>query len=271
MDSGLGVDRQGNVYVIGWTEGSFPVITRQGSTASFVRKYDSLGNELWTREFGNSGWDQAQGVGVDRNSGNAYVVGFTEGAYYGQSNAGGRDAYVRNYDGGGDPLWTRQFGSRSEESALSAGIDRGGNVYVVGWTAGTLHRQSSLGSSEAYVRKYDRNGTEIWIRQFGAAGWGEARDVVTDWEGNVYVAGWTEGGLPGHASFGRIDSYLRKYDGNGVELWTHQFGTAEQDRALGLGVDNAGNVYVVGDTGGAFPGQTFSGGRNDAFVIKMSP
>ena len=38
--------------------------------------------------------------------------------------------------------------------------------------------------------------------------------------------------------------------------WDSQYGTDNEDRALGVGVDQAGNTYVAGWTKGVFPGQT---------------
>ena len=105
--------------------------------------------------------------------------------------------------------------------------------------------------------------TVHWIRQFGTAGVNQARGVATDATG-VYVVGSVSGALPGQTSAGGSDAFVRKFDANGGELWTRQFGTARADDALGVAVDSSG-VYVVGRTEGTFPGQTNAGGF-DVFV-----
>jgi len=51
-------------------------------------------------------------------------------------------------------------------------------------------------------------------------------------------------------------------------VWTRQFGTAAVDLARGISVDTSG-VYVAGETNGALPGQTYSGG-GDVFVVKLT-
>ena len=51
--------------------------------------------------------------------------------------------------------------------------------------------------------------------------------VSVDDGGNVYLAGWTYGALPGQTHAGVRDVFVRKYDGSGTELWTRQFGTAD--------------------------------------------
>ena len=85
--------------------------------------------------------------------------------------------------------------------------------------------------------------------------------------GNVYVAGLTEGALPGQTAAGGADSFVRRYDANGNEAWTRQFGTAAHDVLRDVAVDGTGNVYVAGYTSGALPGQT-AAGSDDGFVRK---
>lgn len=53
-----------------------------------------------------------------------------------------------------------------------------------------------------------------------------------------------------------------------VGLWTRQFGSTARDGVAGVTVERAGNVHMVGDTGGTLPGETSAGG-SDAFVIKV--
>lgn len=266
---GVAVDAAGNVYVVGLTNGTLPGQTNAGSVDAFVRKYDAVGNEVWTRQFGSSALDFAQGVAVD-TAGNVYVAGRTAGGLTDQPNTGKEDAFVRKYDASGNELWTRQFGSTNEDRVLGAATDSTGNVYLVGVTQGSLPGQSSASPSidDAFVRKYDANGRELWTHQFGTAAHDGARGAVVDTAGNLYVIGWTWQPLPGQTLLGRVDIYLRKYDANGFEFWTRQFGTEAWDVPYGIALDATGNIYIVGETEGAFPDQAHLGGR-DAFVCKL--
>lgn len=108
----------------------------------------------------------------------------------------------------------------------------------------------------------------VWTRQFGSGGDDYAQGVDVDGAGNVYVVGWTTGALPGQASAGGFDPFLRKYDPAGQELWTRQFGSFDDDDAYGVAVDREGNVFVAGSIFGALPGQA-SAGQLDAFVDKF--
>src|SRR5438876_55762 len=106
-----------------------------------------------------------------------------------------------------------------------------------------------------------------WTRQFGTAGFDRAQGVAADATGNVYVAGDINATFAGQTAAGNDDAFLRKYDPDGTELWTQQFGTASDDFAFGVAVDTAGSVYIAGFTAGTFAGETSPGG-GDAFIRK---
>src|SRR2546427_6633276 len=141
-------------------------------------------------------------------------------------------------------LWTRQFGTRGNDIAYSAAVDRAGNIYITGSTTGAFLEQNLLGNGGTFLRKYDSGGNELWTRQFGQS-YDAASSVAVDSSGNVYLAG---------------DAFLRKYDSGGNELWTRQFGTPCFDAAYSVAVDNNGNIFVAG--------QTMISGNNDAFLCK---
>jgi hypothetical protein len=109
-----------------------------------------------------------------------------------------------------------------------------------------------------------------WTVQFGTRYPDEAKGLALDGSGNLYVIGETSGELPGQKALGMIDCFLRRYDAFGHEVWTRQFGTSERDQAKGVALDDAGDIYVVGQTFGTFPGQTSAGGW-DAFIRKYTP
>ena len=240
---GVAVDGAGNAYVVG----EFP--TTGGPWVPFVRKYDTSGNELWTRTrhlfTGHS--ESASGVVVD-GEGNVYL------AIGDPANGSGRsgDAFVLKYDTSGNEKWALQFGSSAKAGARGVAVDGAGNVYVAGDTSGALPGQTSAGGRDAFVRKYDSSGNEMWTHQFGSSGDDFARGVAVDGAGNAYVAG--EGALPGQTSAGGRDAFVRKYDSDGNEMWTHQFGSG-RNFAHGVVVDGTGDIYVGGYAAGPLPGQ----------------
>jgi uncharacterized protein (UPF0548 family) len=260
--SGIAVDPGGYLYVIGYTYGTFPGQTRVGGYDAFMRKYDASGTEQWTRQFGTSTTDYAYGVAAD--SSYVYVGGYTRGTFPGQTKVGGYDAFVCQYESDGDPGWSRQFGTTNDDFGYGTAVDSSG-VYVAGYTGGTLPGQTSSGGFDPFVRKYDASGTEQWTRQFGTSSTDYGRDIAADSTG-IYFVGHTSGTLPGQTKVGGTDAFVRKYDASGNEQWTRQFGTTSSDTTWSIAVDSSG-VYVTGQTVGTFPGQTKVGAW-DAFVCK---
>ena len=256
---GIASDADGNVYVSGYTSGVLEG-EHLGGFDAFVRSYDSRGNLRWTRQFGTGSNDEASAIATDAN-GNVYVSGFTRGDLE-RRNLGGRDAFVRSYDSRGTLRWTRQFGTDAEDEATGIATDANGNVYVAGWTTGAL-AGSNLGSLDAFVRSYDRNGSLRWTRQFGTGTLDMATGIATDAGGNVYAIGDTRGALEGE-HLGGVDAFVRSYDRNGSLRWTRQFGTGSAEHARGIAIDLNGNVYAAGQTGGDLEGSNL--GSYDAFV-----
>lgn len=256
----------GDVYGVGEAEGALPGQTWAGSCDVIVRKYRGRGDVKWTRQFGTSGCDFAEGAAAGGED--FYVGGTVQGALPGQTFAGDFDAFVRKYDEDGNAHWTRQFGGASFDTAAGATAD-GGTVYVVGQTFGALPGQPPSSSFDAYVRKYDSSGNELWTRQFRGAGGASAMAIEVDLSPDgVVVVGRVAGALPGQTHAGLRDVFVRKYDADGNEVWTRQFGTSANDIAWGVDVQG-GEIYVSGDVGGALPGETFAGGPLDAFVRKF--
>lgn len=168
---------------------------------------------------------------------------------------------------GQSTTWARQFGTSWPDIASDVATDEAGNVFLVGQTGGVLPGQSRQGGlSDAYLRKYDGEGNELWTRQFGGQGDDAAQDVAVDHSGNVYVVGITAGNFPSGTIVGGIKgAFLRKYSLDGAEVWERQFGVENFASANGVAVDTKGNVYVAGQVQGALPGQ-IGAGFDDAFL-----
>ena len=114
-----------------------------------------------------------------------------------------------------------------------------------------------------------------WIgtKQLGVTGQVTSGNfLANDASGNVYVAGYTDGGLDGNtlSGTGSNDFFVTKYNSSGVKQYTRQLGVAGQSTSgSSVATDTSGNVYVVGDTNGALDGNTQTGTR-DSFVTKYN-
>ena len=261
--SAVAVDATG-VYVAGRTAlGIFP----GDSYDAYLRKYDLDGTVLWTRPIATESFDYANAVAADGSG--VSIAGHTGGSLQWGVGGGGVDAYVQKYDVNGTLLFTGQFGSPDFDTALAVAAD-GTGTYVAGRTEGTILGQTSLGSVDAFVRRYNVDGNVSnvsWTQQFGTSGYDYASGLAADATG-VYVAGTTSGSFPGETLQGSTDGFVRKYDVRGDVLWTRQFGTSTYAAALAVAAD--AGVYVTGLVGGSFPGEASAGGA-DTFLRKYDP
>lgn len=255
----VAVDGEDNVYVLGETRGEFEGQTNAGKEDVFLAKFDSTGQQVWLKQFGTEDTDTAEDLIAAGD--HVYVAGSTLGELDPTvtKTARDNDAYVMKIDSSGEQVWVRQFGGGEAQSdaLFAVAVDGDGNVLVAGRTSGELPDQSTWGGFDAFLRKYDAEGTVLWTEQFGSdqglLDSDTAFGVAVDSDGNAYVVGTTEGHLPGMTAFRAGDVWLRKYDPDGGETWTRQFGSDEGESGQRV-VVTADAVYVAGTTTGELPG-----------------
>jgi hypothetical protein len=167
----------------------------------------------------------------------------------------------------------RQIGVADKTTQSTAiAVDDSSNVYVAGVTAGGLNGNVAVGNSEYFVAKLNSGKQIIWLKQLGVAMHSSrANGMALDASGNIYIAGDTSAGLNGNTQSGNTDYFLAKYDSAGNLLWLRQDGqSAKSSLAQKVAVDSAGNILVVGYTGGGLGGNSQLG-LYDYFIAKYAP
>jgi hypothetical protein len=219
--TGLSVatDASGNVYVAGQTEGGLDGNTLTGTQDIFVTKYDSSGVKLYTKQLGVAGqYTFGNSVATDPSA-NVYVAGQTLGGLDGNTITGNTDFFVTKYDSSGVKQYTRQLGVSGKNTyGFSVATDASANIYVAGQTEGGLDGNTLAGTRDFFVTKYNSGGVKQYTKQLGVAGKGTyGHSVATDTSGNVYVAGYTTGGLDGNTLNGTVDFFVTKYNSSGIK------------------------------------------------------
>jgi hypothetical protein len=277
----VATDTSGNFYVAGQTTGVLEGAPRVVTTDFFVAKYDSIGAWQYTRQLGVTGANTYGRSIVTRTdaSGNVsvYVAGQTTGALPGDTLKGATDFFIAKYDGGGNPVYSRQLGVAGANTfGRSVAIDAIGNVFVAGQTTGALPSNTAVnntrtGAADFFIAKYDKDLNLRYTRQLGFAGaTTDGLSVATDASGNVFVAGQTTGVLYGTSRTGTTDFFVTKYDNDLNLIYTRQLGVADKDTiGRSVATDASGNVYVVGDTSGGLDGNTLTG-ATDFFLTKYN-
>jgi hypothetical protein len=163
--------------------------------------------------------------------------------------------------------WSGQFGGAGADLVVTGAATKEA-IYVGGYTTSDLDGGGNAGSYDAFVRRIDHAGDEVWTRQDGIA----ASDAIYDLAPRgaaVYTAGAASGALPAELHLGMSDAVARRYSSAGTPVWTDQFGTAQGDEATAVATA-PGAVYVAGTVRGALPGKAHRGDA-DAFLRKYTP
>jgi hypothetical protein len=256
-------DQQGNIYIPGKTTGNMDG-QNAGMNDGFITKMDSLGNIIWTRQFGTEADEDILWSAID-NKGCVYITGSTQGAMNGQ-HFGKEDIFVVKYNPDGNMEWARQFGTDSTDIGQGIYADKKGFVYITGMTMGRLG-QACQGKGDAFLMKLSEAGEEIFTVQFGTSADDYGISVTGDGNATLYVCGSTWGDLGGRNK-GFIDAYVGTFTDAGKPVKFMQFGTDGFDMALQLTVDDEKNIYVGGSTSGNLGGVQL--GEGDAFLLKIN-
>ncbi|MCY1023357.1 SBBP repeat-containing protein [Pyxidicoccus sp. MSG2] len=210
-------DVAGNVYVSGWTDAALDGNVRMGTQDMFVVKYNGAGVKQWTRQLGLAGAGVSlYGSAVDV-SGNVYLAGSSGGGLDGNPNpTASGDAYVTKYDPSGVRQWTREVGGSGNTWGTGLFIDDSG-VYLTGSGSGDIGNVAGAGAPvHNFVAKFDVAGTRAWVAQQDAArlnGTDEgvySNGVAVDWDGNLYIGGFTSGHFGGNTVMGDPDGFVTK-------------------------------------------------------------
>jgi len=222
------MDGVGNIYIAGGSN--------SGSLRDFLTiKFNSNGILQWASGYNGPGNenDYLNAIAVD-SIGNVYVTGNSVGI------GTGIDYATVKYNENGIQLWAVRYNGMGNLSDVpsSIAVDLEGNVYVTGLSteSGTNHPITTI--------KYNSNGIQQWIARYNGSGnYNDARKIVIDLSGNIYVTGYISSNGTTDADFITI-----KYNPNGVEQWVTRYnGPANGiDVAKDIAIDLTGNVYISG-------------------------
>jgi len=213
------IDISGNVFLAGRTSSNNNISTVGshqsnigGAEDGYLVKFNSNGIRQWGTYYGGSDFDLVFAGACDA-SGNIHIVGRTNsttnisssGAH--QVNYGGSgDAFIVKFTTNGSRIWGTYYGGSMGEWGLTCHIGEGGNVFVAGETSSSNNistvgsfQPALFGAWDAFVAKFNSNGTRQWGTYYGGSGDDGFASVNINTAGILLIAGWT-------ASSGNISS-----------------------------------------------------------------
>jgi len=288
MGTGIALDAQGNVVVIGQTSSTdFPLTASPpdpiaNSSEAFVFKLSGDGRQLLFSTFlGGEDWDEATAVTVDE-SGDLYVTGVTTSLDFPASPTfqpgwrGYDDVFVVKLSADGQSVRyaTVLSGGFGDERARDIVVDGSGSVYVVGEsssidfpvTAGALNT-TLRGGIDVFITKLAPSGTSLVYSTLLGGNDGESGGaLVVDAFGRVSLVGMTGSedfpvsAMAPNKVGADADTFAARLSADGARLeYASVLGGNGSDYGTAIVVDSAGRIIVGGWTGSQdFPNATYA-------------
>lgn len=309
--SALAVDSAGNTYLVSnvfspppfpLPAGGFQSTAKSPLRVPFLAKLNPSGSALVYATFlSGSGTDFAAGVAVD-SSGNAYVAGSAQSKDFpttsgvlqphasGPSIDGARNGFISKFDAAGASLvYSTYLGGTSGNDAIGAlGLDRQGNVYVIGttsstdfpttpgafWRTGLAAPWQAGDMTSGFAAEVNPGATAlVYSTYFAGAG-----AIAVDPAGAAYVTGSAGAGFPvtqGAAQgcfSGTTDVFAASLDSNGGLAAGTYLGGAGEDGPSAIAFAGSGIVLAGTTSSYDFPRVPFvrrKFGYAQPFVSKL--
>ena len=240
---GITTHSDGNVWITGYFDAAIDIdgdanndLSTNGSSDSYIAKFDIDGNFQWAKNIGGSNGDRGTGIATDKD-GNVLATGYFQGSMDIDEDGtddltsnGGQDGYMVKFDRDGNFLSGQNIGGESNDNSRSITTDSNGNVWATGYFEGSMDIDgddtddlTSNGGLDSYVAKFNSDGDFQWAKNLG----GRRRDrgfaIARDNDGNVWATGYVNGsididknGTNDLISNGRDDIYIIKFSENNL-------------------------------------------------------
>jgi len=211
----IALDGGGNVYITGGTSSSnYPTTSGaydesfNGDDDVFVSKLNSSLSTLLSSTFiGGSDDDYGRSIALD-GGGNVYITGKTDSSdypttsgAYDESFNGYKDVFVSRLNSSLSTLLASTFiGGSDDDRGYCIALDRGGNVYITGYTESSDYPTTSgaydeghNGGSDVFVSRLNSSLSNLLSSTFiGGGRYDYGRSIALDGGGNVYITGYTD-------------------------------------------------------------------------------
>ncbi len=222
----------------------------------------------WSTFLGKIGSDDIKGIALDNNK-NSYIIMQTDSPSLSivpgliSDNINGiNDAYIAKFDSCGNFIWGTYLGTTSFDSGEKIVVCPDGNIAFTGYTQGNglpttpaCFQSTLAGQFDCFLGKITPNGNLIWLTYFGKSNGDFAYDLVSDFNGNLFIGGTTTSTnfFTNASSFqqtfgGNTDSFIAKFSSGGNLKWCSYYGGLGIEDIHVLTTDIFGNVFGSGGT-----------------------
>lgn len=206
----LSVDKKGNIYVAGYSEGDFDREADSVRSDGIIVKYNPNGESLWSQRIGYEFSDGIHAI-VCSPQGNLYVGGFIMEKIGPEPQDIKDQAFIGKYNTLGEQVWLRELDQTDFDWIMSLDVDAKEHVYVGGYIRGRSADNDDFRDTDAFMAKYTPDGDQLWLHQFGTPEADGIQALAVDRMGQIYVAGYTSGQIGADRPKGSRDIFLAKY------------------------------------------------------------
>jgi hypothetical protein len=251
------------------TDGNVP--GNAGGSDFWIMKRDVDGSLIWSKTFGSTGNDDLESV-LAVPDGGAFGFGTTrtDQGLFGDilGLAGG---WLMRTNNNGTIIDGRIFGGNITETAVDACRLTNGNI-TMAMESGSpvLNGQFNHGVLDVWIVQVNQALTTQWTSLLGGSGTDVPEAIVSDLNGNIYVAATSNSNLPGLGmNKGGTDIWVIKIAPDGQTLWQKTFGGSDDDVASDIVIHPDGYVYVLGHSFSNDQDFGINYGLNDLWMIKL--
>ncbi|MCF8434928.1 MAG: hypothetical protein K9G37_10665, partial [Crocinitomicaceae bacterium] len=222
-----------------------------GGWECYMSRFNSNGDTLWTKTYGNVLYDELQDVDTTSDGGFIAVGHTTTTDWDG-------NVYLIRTNANGIVLWSKEYGGSIglSDKGYSVRETSDGGFIITGTT-----ETYGSGGDDVYVLKVSSLGAVQWTTTIGSAGtvsvMDAGREVQETNDGGYIVVGYTSA-----IDINFSDVYLIKLNSAGVVQWKKTYGGNSYD--IGYTVQQTtDNGFIIGATT-----NSYGAGNWDAYLIK---
>lgn len=277
---------------------------------------DPVPIRLWGTYYGGEGGDFISKTTNDLN-GDLYAGGAswsfnniaTSGAIqeflwtWSSPNIINSDCFIVKFNSNGVRLWGTYIGGNEQDDFKDLIVDNQNNLIITGDTNSNLSNFTTLNSHQstlfynflgsannfdAFLVKFNQSGQIIWGTFYGGNLNDTSNSVNIDSNNNIIIGGVTSSEtniatsgahktIFNNSSNSQYDSFIAKFNTNGIRLWGTYFGGNMQEEIRAIDIDSSNNIYFVGkafSVNGISTNGSYQENKNnnwDGFIAKLSP
>ena len=269
----------GGYALLGYSDSSDgDVSSNNGNRDFWLVKINASGVLSWQKSFGYEGEDE--GVSIIETSDNHLMLSgvLDVTASGGEGNQGrfstrhaGGDYWAIKITPTGDIVWSRFYGGTFTDSPT--GIKEtlnDGLISVGGSDSNDVDISNNKGSYDFWIVKSNLNGDIVWEKSFGGSEIDEARDIISDGNGNHIVVGDTRSNDQDVAfNNGAADLWVIKVSNSGELLWNTSIGGSNFDVARSISTTFNNEFIIAGSSRSSNGDVSKNQGQNDAWVLRL--